>query len=195
MTRLAARLRAVPLLLLLGTGPVWAGGGEGHSFSPYQWTWFIINFVLLFGGLFLVVRFRVLGRPIRSLFEKRGQEIAERLAAARRAQEAAERTLAELNAKVENLDAEISAILAQARQDAETDADSAERRKAELTATLMEQMEREIANRVKQARREIQATAADLALDLAQKLLREDLGPADQQRLVSEFLSRLETRH
>lgn len=132
------------------------------------------------------------GAPIKSFFGDRRKSISTELGAAAKLLGETEKKYAEWERRVAGLDAELAGIREQARQraDAERDRILAE---AEVAA---ERLRRDAASALEQetrrARAELRAEAAELAVTLAGKLLREGVSSSDGDRMIDEFVSKLE---
>ena len=104
---------------------------------------------------------------------------------ARKASAEANRRLSEIEARLSRLDAEIGEMQAAAEKEAEIEYARIAATAEEDKRKIVESAEQEIAAAGKQARRELAAYAADLAVALAQKQIRVD--PATDQTIVRSF--------
>lgn len=148
-------------------------------------------------GIFLVL-LAILGRyawkPILRALEERERMIAETIRKAQEQQAQSEKLLAEYQAKLDAADAEAQARLDEARRLA------AEAREKILAAARVEAEElarraaAEIGAAKEQAIEELYAFGAELATRAAEKILRKELQPADQERLVAESLQEIRLR-
>jgi F-type H+-transporting ATPase subunit b len=122
---------------------------------------------------------------------EREKRIEANIAAAEAKHEEAKRLLAEHEAKLASAAAEVRAMLDEARRDAEGTKDEiiAEARagaKAERDRAV-----REIELASDQALKTIAETSANLAIELAGKVIRESVNPAKQQELVRSALAKM----
>lgn len=182
-----AMLRILPLALAIALAPAAA-----HASGPAEEAFFDIvlkglNLVLIAG---VIVYF---GRdPIRRFFSGRRQTITHDLDQASKLLSDAERKYAEWEQRMAGLDAELAEIRQQTRDMAELErqrilADtvaSAERMRRDTAAALEQELRR--------ARAELRAEAADLAVTLAGRLLRDRITPADGEKMIDEFVTKLE---
>lgn len=130
--------------------------------------------------------------PIRAFFGERRKTISTELDQAAQLLSAAERKYAEWDRRMASLDGELAEIREQARERAEAERvrilaeaeAGAERVKRDASAAVEQELRR--------ARAELRAEAADLAVTLAGRLIGERLTPADGDRLVEDFVARLE---
>jgi F-type H+-transporting ATPase subunit b len=181
-------VRRVGLAALLGLLPHAAlAATEGHEGGGWSFFWQVLNLVLLVGVLVWFGRL-----PVRQFFGERRHRVREDLESSARLLSEAEARLAEWQAKLASLDAEIAEAHATSHRLAEAERErilaearsSAERIRRDATTAVDQELRR--------ARASLRAEAADLALELAERILREELTGADRERLVAEFVERLE---
>jgi F-type H+-transporting ATPase subunit b len=122
---------------------------------------------------------------------EREKRIEANIAAAEAKHEDAKRLLAEHEAKLASAAAEVKALLDEARRDAEGTkaeiiAEAQKAAKAERDRAV-----RDIEIAADHALKNMAETSANLAVDLAGKVIRESINPAKQQELVRTALARL----
>jgi F-type H+-transporting ATPase subunit b len=159
------------------------GGGSGLLFP-------ILNFVLLVA---VIVYFA--GKPIREFFNARRATIQDDLHdlhATAEFRREAEARYAKWQRKLVDLEAELEQIRATSRERAEAERErivsdanaTAERIRSEATAAIEQELRR--------SREVLTEDAANLAVELAGDLLREHVTDGDRDRLVTEFIERIE---
>ncbi len=162
--------------------PALASEGEGGGlFYP------IMNLVLLIA---VIVYFA--GKPIRDFFNARRATIQDDLHAAAEFRREAEARYAKWQRKLVDLEAELEQIRATSRERAEAERErivadanaTAERIRSEATAAIEQELRR--------SRKVLGEEAANLSVELAADLLREHVTDADRNRLVTEFIERVE---
>jgi F-type H+-transporting ATPase subunit b len=170
------------LLIVSFAAPALASeGGGGGLFFP------ILNFVLLIA---VIVYFA--GKPIREFFNARRATIQDDLHAAAEFRREAEVRYAKWQRKLVDLEAELEQIRATSRERAEAERErivadanaTADRIRSEATAAIEQELRR--------SREVLTEEAANLAVELAGNLLREHVTDADHDRLVTEFIERIE---
>lgn len=167
------------------------GGGSGaHSFTWKDWVWPIINFAILFGVLFHFGR-----KPVREFLQKRTELIERLIKEAEEAKALARKTLDEVQARLKNTDSEINKILENSKQ-------AGEREKAALIAEgehikekIIQQAKSNIDFELEKAKKAIKTEAALMALELAEKQIKEKLGQKEQEGLFDEYIKKLEVRN
>ena len=159
--------------------------GQPHG-SPLSVVWKWGNFVLLFGGLAYYLR-----RPLREFLQARTRGIQEGLSNGKRAQEEAEGKMSAIEARLARLDEEIDGL----RQEATRESEEERRRIIDSSHAEAEKVvamaRREIEGLQRSARMELKAHVARLAVELAGERLRRDLGPDQNQRIISRFVESL----
>jgi F-type H+-transporting ATPase subunit b len=171
--------------ILLVAAPAYASGDEGGGLMTMFWQAF--NLVLIVGIIVYFAR-----KPVAEYMEQRRQGIQQDLENSAKLLSDAEGKLAEWNARAERLDAELGKIRETSRRLAEEERDAilaqaeagAQRIRSDATAAVDQELRR--------ARDTLSAEAAELAVDLAAKLVAAKVTPQDQGRLFDEFLSRIE---
>ena len=183
-----ATLAATALLLALLALPAWAAGDGGeHGPSTADLVWQAVNLILVL--TVIVVRAR---KPIAAFFAERRTGIKSDIDGAADLLQQAETRYAEWQRKLIDLEGEMSEIRDTARRRAEDERDQilaeardgAERIKRDAVAAVDQELRR--------ARAELRREAAELALDLADKLLQENVNDGDRDRLLDEFITRVE---
>lgn len=170
-------------LLAGAAGPALAseGGGAGDLFYP------VLNLLLLIAVLVYFAR-----QPIQRFFADRRDGVQEELKRAADLREEAARRCAEWQRKLVGLDAEIERIRALSRERTELERErmladaraAAERIRADAGAAVQQEL--------RNAREQLREEAADLAIGLASERLRGEVSGADRDRLLDEFIERIE---
>jgi len=178
-----SRWAAAAGVLLAAPASAESGGEHGGSLF-----WQVANLLLLLAVLIYFAR-----KPVLGYLAGRRDAIANNLDAAAQLLAEAERRLAEWNQKAASLDQEVAAIRAATKRAAEAERDRI-LADARVTADRIRQSARAVAEReLQQAREVLRGEAADLAVELAAKILREQVNESDRARLVDEFIERIES--
>jgi F-type H+-transporting ATPase subunit b len=181
-------VRRIPWLVLsclIVGAPAAAESGEASVAESLVYP--AINLALLLAVLIWFSR-----KPIQSFFADRRGQIQADLDTAAQLRADAEARCADLQRRLLNLDAEIENIrsLAQERAESErvrilTDAQAAaERIRSDAKAAVDQELRR--------ARAKLREEASDLAIELAAKRLREQITDSDRDRLLDEFIEKIE---
>ncbi|GAB6909842.1 ATP synthase subunit b 1 [Desulfosarcina cetonica] len=179
-------------LLLFGSGTlVLASSAEGgHGNEAKGWvatdTYRVMNFAVLFIGLFLVLK-----KPVAQALGGRIQGIKEQLEELEAKKKAAEAKLAEYNAKMAELDKEAEALLAEYLKQGE-DAKDRILKEAELAAEkLKEQASKNIEYEFMQAKATLKEQIVEKALAKAEAMIKQKITSDDQEKLVDEYLEKV----
>ena len=146
-----------------------------------------INFLLL---LFILTK--LLYRPLLAKMEERSQAIKKSLDEAQAARAEAQKQREEHAAKIQAAHAEAQAIRAAALKEAADEqrrlVDAARAEASRLVAGARAEMEQDI----RRARQELRQEVGDLAVAVAERLIKKSLRDEDHRRIVQEALATLE---
>ena len=180
--------RVVGLLVsLLLAVPAFAEEAEEHAASAGELIFPALNFLIF---LYLIYRFVL---PMaRDYFNKRRADIAAAVNEGEEAKRRGEALLAEYRGHLARLGDELAAIRNALAADGEKE-------KAQLLAEAAETAQRIKADadflaeqETRLARQELRVEIVERAAATAERLVRENLTPADQKRIVGEFLTEVE---
>lgn len=143
--------------------------------------------LLLFVGLLVYI----LRRPVGAAFRARREGIRRELMEAQEERNAALAKLEEVEGRLARLGFEVEAIRAQAQREAAEERARIERATDEEIRKVREQAQREIESASKAARAELRAYAAEQSVRLAEEMIRRDIRPEDDARLVGEYVEEL----
>ena len=173
-------LREITLLL--------AGGGEGPATFlglPYPF-WQTLNFL---GFIALLVW--LLRKPLVQFFENRRANVAESLKKAEQERDRAQEIAREVGERLSRIEAEIEAMRSNSLEQARAEEREIEARAAEEADRIAARTHAELDARVRAARNELTAYAANLAVELARELVAKNVTPDDEKRLVAEGVKSL----
>ena len=152
--------------------------------------WVLISFLMFIG---LLVYFKVPGM-VAGLLDKRAADIAAELDEARRLREEAQQLLASYQRKQRDAMKEAEDIVAQAKVEAENLA-------KEIRANMELQVERrtklaedKIAQAESQALSEVRATAAEVAIGAARKVIADKVTATEDEKLVERSIADLASK-
>lgn len=178
-----ARLAAAVLVLAPATAHAGAPAGE----ELFDLVLKSLNLVLVVGA---IVYFA--GAPIKAYFADRRKAISGELDAAAKLLGETEKKYAEWERRVAGLDNELAAIREQARERANAERDRILAEAEAAAARLRRDSAAALEQETRRARAELRAEAAELAVSLAGRLLRDGVTSADGDRMIEEFVSKLE---
>ena len=145
--------------------------------------WRFIN-LFLFIAVCLLLH-RRFGRPISEALRRRRENIKLELESARQRRDAAAAELAVVEARLAEVDKEVAKIRAEAEAEAEMERRRLKAATEAEISKLKSQAERDVANLVKNAQMELRQFAASQGVQAAETLIRRDLDPAKDARLIN----------
>jgi F-type H+-transporting ATPase subunit b len=163
-----------------------SGGPNPLAVDPDLAIWTFVVFVVLFGLL------SVLAWPqIAAALDERERKITDNIAAAEARLADAKRVVAEHEAKLAAAAGEVRALLEEARRDAEHTRKSIETKGHQAAQDELARAIREIERAKDGAIQELAQSSANVAVELARKVIREKLSPEEQKQIVREALGKL----
>ncbi len=163
------------------------GHGGGHEEGPgIIWKW--ANFAILAGGLGYLI-----SKNAGPFFATRSQQIRQDMVDSQEARRQAEARAADVDRRLAALDAEIAALRSDSQREAQAETERLARHAAAEVAKIQAHAEQEIASAGKAARTDLKRYSAELAIDLAEKRLRDRMNPETQQALVRGFVRDLDS--
>ncbi len=165
---------------------------EGHSAAhgpAHVDLWKLANFALFLGALAYFLR----GRAA-EFFRARSEQIRRDIQEAARLKQEAEERCAAIERRLAEVENEIEKLRRQAQEEAQAE-EARLRRQIELDiGKIKADAEQEIAAAVKAARQQLRARAAELAVELAAREIRQGLTPEVEDRLLRRMVNDLERR-
>jgi F-type H+-transporting ATPase subunit b len=146
----------------------------------------IANFVILAALIGYFV-----GKYAGPFFEKRTAGIRKDMDESLRQSKEAEAKAAEVDRRLAALEADIAAMKAETEREIKAETERMSRVASQEIVKIQAQSEMEIAAAGKAARTELKQYAAELAVDLAAKKIRDRMTPAAQEALVKGFVQKL----
>ena len=148
--------------------------------------WPVANFIIFIGILYYF-----LNQPIREYLTTRDATIRKDLVEAAELRAAATTQLAAIEQKVQALPGELAALRTRGAEDIKAEEQRIAAQAAADRDRLLEQTRREIELQVRLAKKEILEHAANLSVQLASERLKNEVTPADQDRLVDRYLTQV----
>jgi len=164
-----------------------SGGEEGAQVPIWKdYIWKIINFGIL---VFILLKFAK--KPFQAFLKQRTEMIEKTLKEARDAKELAQKALQEVEARFKTKDKEIEEILSASKRAGEVERERILEESNRLKERIFEQAKVNIEYELKHAKEAIKAEAVELAMELAEKKLKEKLTKDEQERLFEESLTKI----
>lgn len=151
--------------------------------------WVGLAFVVI-----VIAAFRPMMKKVGAGLDERADKIRVQIEEARKLREDAAALLAQYQKKQREAMAEAEAIIAQAKADAARMRTEAEADLANAIERRKQQALDRIAQSEAQALKDVRNTAVDVALAAAEKLIRDNVGQAQQQALADKAIAELPQR-
>lgn len=146
----------------------------------------LLNFGILVGVLVYFLK-----TPIAGYLRGRSAQIRQDLVTAAELRKTATAQLEEIQKRLSQLPAELAALKARGEEDVRAEKIRIAAAAAAERERLLEQTRREIAMRLRMARRELTEYAATLAVGVAHDRIQRTITPEDQLRLVDRYTAQL----
>lgn len=146
-----------------------------------------LNFVVLMA----IILFGA-GGAIKSMLSRRASAIAYDIEEATTLRDEAQTRFDEVTARLAKLEDEIASIGANAETEAKAEEARLAERATAAAAQIAETAQRQIADEAARARASVKAEAVALAVELAEGIVKQQIGAADQRRLAEQFLGSLD---
>ena len=163
-----------------GGSPDLFTGSFGQSF------WAVVIFILV-----VLVLGKFAWGPMLAGLQKREAFIRDSLASAKRDREASEARLKEYEERLMKAREEASAIVEEARRDAEATAKRIEAEARDSAKDELDRAKREIGIARDTALKDLYDQSAELAMTMATTVLKRELSPADHKQLLQDTLSQI----
>jgi F-type H+-transporting ATPase subunit b len=146
-----------------------------------QWTNFVVLVTILY--LFLTRSIRVQDK-----YKAESQQIRESIESARLAKEEAERQMAAMDERMQQMNDEISRIKERALQDAEDEKTRILNSAQKEAHRIVEMAHREIDNEVRAARKQLRKHVAGIAIEKGENIIQKEINEEDQRRLIHTYI-------
>src|SRR5215813_2100720 len=149
--------------------------------------WKFVNLAIFVTALIIVLK----KANLREAFRNRRETIKRDLVRAQQERDAAVAKLKEVEERLARLDAEVANVKEQSRHEAQEERDRIAQNTQNEIAKLTEQAQREIAGAAKTAKHELRRYTAEQSVRLAEELIRREMRPEDDARLITRDITEL----
>lgn len=167
-----------------------AGHGEGHHGVTHgqlmNFIWHCLNFSIL---VFILVKF--LRKPITEALKGRTESIRAAFEELEAKRADAERKYAEYEGKLSTMDEQAERILKSFTDQGQAEKEKIIAQAHEAAERIKAQAEFYVQQELAKAKTELQTEVADMAVKMAEDLIRKNLNEQDHHRLISEYLERV----
>jgi F-type H+-transporting ATPase subunit b len=180
------RSALVVLGLVFTVASTASASDSGSALRDLGWSWF--NLVLLLAVLFYFAR-----KAIPGLMAVRHATVKNEIDQANKLLEEAESKFAQWQEKIEQLDREVGQIRTDSLQLAEAEKERILAQARQTAERIRKEGKISIARELENARSELRAEAADLAIEFAREILAQQVNDADRAKLLDGFIQGLES--
>jgi len=159
------------------------GGGSLVDVNPGLIFWTVITFIIL-----LFVLKKVAWKPILSALNEREAAIKESLEKAEKAKEEAQKILQENQASLLKAEEESKKIIEQSRQYADKLKEQMLQESREQAQKIIDDASAQIEEKKEAAFNELKTRVAEIAINAAEKILKENLNQDSHRKLVDRYI-------
>lgn len=183
-------LAVVLVTLLSGVACAASGGPADSGVLLKDFLFRVLNF-----GIMVALLAYFLTKPLRKGLAGRREAIEKALAEAKQAREEAEARFAEYDRKLSQATEEIAEISAAIRREGELEKQKIIANAKEMAAKIERDAEKAASLEVAKARTELQREAVQLAVGVAEQLLKKNFTKDDDARLIDEYMQKVGELH
>jgi len=175
-------LLIIPMILMFA-GLAYGAGAEDSQWSTAKLAWRVVNTIAL---IILLVYF--MKKPLASFFAERTTQIRKDLEDARGQRDRAEQLLAEYRGKLAGMEQELEKMREELRKSGEVESGKVVGSAERMAAAMVESARITAEQEVRKAKAELKSEAVELAVQLAESLIREKINEDDRKRIVEDYL-------
>lgn len=162
------------------------GGGHEEATTPMEWVWRVVNFGIILGALIYFV-----AKPLKSALRKRVEDIETALNEARMASEESRKRLADVEARLKDKDRELKALVGVAMENGRKEKEILIAEAGKAGEDIVASAKENIGAELMKAKDELRREAALMAIELAEKMVRENIKKEDQVRILDEYMAKV----
>ena len=163
-----------------------AEGGEHHG-PGMAVVFHAINFAILVGLLFYFLR-----KPVKEFFASRSTLIRSNIDEAKSRKTEASQKYAQYEERLKSIEQEMQGLIQGLKQDGELERKRLLETAEHQAQALKSNSERMLQQELRKAKEDLKREAVGLAGQLAEELIRQNLSPEDQGRIVGQYLQKME---
>lgn len=176
----------MPSKLIIGILASESGGGSLLDVNPGLIIWTLVTFVLL-----LVLLKRMAWKPILTALDNRQNEIKDSLERAEKAKEEAQKILDENRASLSKAEEESKKIIDQSRTYAEDLKEQMLKDSKVQAQKIISDATTEIERKKESAFEELKNQIADISVNAAEKIMKENIDAEKNKQLVAKYLDEI----
>lgn len=180
------RLIKIIMLLLISSTVYASEGGTPTPFSA-DFLFRVINALILFGGIGYAI-----SKPLKNYLRERSENVKNAILEAKKAKEDAEKKAKYYDERLSNLESEIKILMEEYKKSAEEERERIIKEYNEQIQKLKERMAKSIEQEKAKLREELMIEVSNMAVSLAEDIIRKNFTPQDQKKLVQEYIKMME---
>ncbi len=158
-----------------------------HDFLAAGMHWKLVNFVLFVGGLFYFLR-----EPVKKFWITRSQTIGSNIEEARRLEKEAQERIREIEKRFAHIHQEAETLIRSLDERGELEKKQMIQEAENLSKRFKQDADLIADHEIRKTRETLRAQTARLSIELAERLIREKITDADQERFSKEYVTYLE---
>lgn len=178
-------LLIVPVLLLALVAPsAQAASAEGASpWNPWMLLWRVINTVALIGFLGYFLK-----KPLVTFFAERKAQIVRDLEQAREQRDTAQLIIEEYKEKMAGMEKELERMRAELKKSADAETEKVVAGADRMATAMVEAAKVSAEQELRKAKIVLRNEAVEMAVQLAESLIREKINEEDRKRIAEDYL-------
>jgi len=173
-------------LVLVSAALAFAGEAPEEGPKMMDWVWRFFNF-----GLVAALLGWVYAKYIKGILKSRIETIESALASARSDREEALKKLSEVEARLKDKDTELANIIRVSKENGAKEKALIIKDSEKIAADILSSATDSIGAELMRAKDAIRREAALMAVELAEKLVREEIKKEDHARIVEEYIAKV----
>ncbi len=170
-------------LLVLTASTAMAASEGGTTWTPWLLLWRVINTLALVALLVYFVK-----KPLVTFFRERKANIARELDEAKEKRDEALRLIEDYKTKLAGMEQELAKMTAELKKVAESDSQKVVLNAEKLSSAMIESAKLTAEQEVRKARILLKNEAVELAVTMAEALIKEKINDQDRKRIVEDYL-------
>jgi F-type H+-transporting ATPase subunit b len=175
-------LMIFPMVLIMAGVALASGGGES-AWTSSKLLWRVVNTIALLALLVYLLK-----KPLVNFFSDRTAQIKKDLDEAREQREKAEVLIADYKQKIAGMEQELEKMRAELSKSAELESEKVKANADRMATSIVESARVTADQEVRKAKADLKNEAVELAVQMAEALIREKIGDDDRERIIEDYL-------
>ena len=170
-------------MVLITAGVAYASGGGESAWTSSKLLWRVVNTIALLALLVYLLK-----KPLVNFFSDRTAQIKKDLDEAREQREKAEALIADYKQKIAGMEQELEKMRVELSKSAELESEKVQANAERMATSIVESARVTADQEVRKAKAELKNEAVELAVQMAEALIREKIGDDDRERIIEDYL-------